>query len=65
MTRVNNLDHSVNDTLPMNLAVLSKPELFTMKKIQADFCSKQQTVPAFSRDFTINLSPHCKRLARL
>ena len=40
----NNLAHTVHATLPLNLAVSSKPDLFTMKKIQ-DVCNREQTVP--------------------
>ena len=45
-----------------------------MKKIQVDFCVKEQSVPgnknrprgagALSRDFTINLSLHCRAFSR-
>ena len=45
---------------------------FTMKKIQVDFCIREQTVPgyknwprdggAFSGDFTIHLSPQSRAL---
>ena len=46
-----------------------------MKKIQIDFCNREQTVPgnknwprgggAFSKDFAINLSPQCRAFSRV
>ena len=38
--------HTVNNNLPLNLAVTSKPDLFVaMKKGRVEFCNKEQNVP--------------------
>ena len=65
---------TLNELVKLTTLWTTRPRPFTLKKMQVDFCKREQTFPgnknwplgagALSRDFIINLSPQCREFSR-